>query len=826
MGEVFLAEDVRLNRRVALKCLPPNLVGNAEIRERFQREAQALAALNHRHVVQIFEVSEHEGWPYFVMEWIDGQSLSEVARRGLLPLSRVMEIVTEAAEGLAAVHGAQVVHRDMKPSNLMVDAEGSLKILDFGLAKQVDDRNVSRAGSTLGTLSYMSPEQVRGEDLDQRSDLFSFGIILYELVTGHRPFKGAHPAEVARNIVERPPTPPGVFRSGLPGELLHILSKCFEKDVDLRYQSATEVLADLRRLRRELAGGRPDLVATEGVEGSPVRSETEFAGGRGTTAIPALPPLPSKPTLVLLSLLALALVALSTRWTSGTVRPYEMIHIDSVDAEHIARDFLESLDVNLFGYRYYTRPRIDPLGLNVVLHEKLSEAEWSELLDWSPALSFVTIAASADHQDKYRISTGPTGYIHRVHHLGRADSGIDSLSTEAAARRAEGIMETMLGDRESGLEPLPMVSRLVGGIVQREFHWQDPELTTAGAYASLAVTLHGTRLLDADAVMNYPPTLVRTVEQKRDPSGVIGGMIFFSAIVIAIVLAIRHRWFTLPNWRLGVILALVWMATEITNSQTIRWAFVSEGAGALLSETGKIFAGIVVFSILIYLLIGLCHGILKVNRPELIPGLGGATDLRVPRSVWQRSAAVGLPIGALAAILPDLYSHAVLSLSGIDSIPLLSDDLVLAPIATLGPILTGTVVEPVALILGFACITVLQEQLRLGKWAWVLALLAGAAVYGASFFTLSDRLDLMNLCPLITVGLVLWCGYRFGLLAAIVGMAALYPIDVGLAQARAQPVSYRANGWLWLLIWAALLVISLIGVLRTDLRSRGHVPAN
>jgi non-specific serine/threonine protein kinase len=251
MGEVYLAEDTELNRKVALKFLSSHLCQDADCRTRFKREAQAAAKLNHPNIVTIYEVSEFNGRPFFAMEHVEGQSLRELIKANELPIERVIELAIQICEGLHKAHQSGIVHRDVKPANILIDADGRAKILDFGLASVAGSDHLTKTGSTLGTVGYMSPEQVLGEQVDHRSDIFSLGVLLYELIAGRQPFKGDNETATSRNIVDHEPEPLERYKSGVGAELQSIISKSLQKDKTLRYQHVDELRADLARIGKE-----------------------------------------------------------------------------------------------------------------------------------------------------------------------------------------------------------------------------------------------------------------------------------------------------------------------------------------------------------------------------------------------------------------------------------------------------------------------------------------------------------------------------------------------------------------------------------------------
>ena len=248
MGVVYKAEDIKLRRTVALKFLSPNALGTTEEKARFIHEAQAAAALNHPNICTIYEVDESEGRSYIAMEYIEGPSLKDNIASGPLKMEEAQRIAMQVAEGLNEAHQRQIVHRDIKPANIMITASGRVKIMDFGMAKSPELAKLTREGTTLGTASYMSPEQGHGEPVDSRSDIWSLGVILHEMVTGKLPFKGDYEQAVLYSILHEDPKPMTAFRTGVPLELERIAHKAMKKNQDERYQHADELLADLRTL--------------------------------------------------------------------------------------------------------------------------------------------------------------------------------------------------------------------------------------------------------------------------------------------------------------------------------------------------------------------------------------------------------------------------------------------------------------------------------------------------------------------------------------------------------------------------------------------------
>ena len=275
MGEVYLADDTRLQRRVALKVLSRELASDPDRRERFDREARAAAALNHPNIVTIHSVEEVGGVPFLTLELIDGQTLADLIPEEGLPLDRLLTLAIPLADAVGAAHQRGITHRDLKPANVMVTTEGRLKVLDFGLAKLKEDARLALEagqptgmltgdGRIVGTVAYMSPEQAEGKPVDQRSDVFSLGVILYEMATGARPFTGDTQMSILSSIMKDAPRPVTEAKRGLPRDFSRIVMRCLAKDVEDRYQSAKDVRNDLRALKNDLTSGEVVPVSTAG----------------------------------------------------------------------------------------------------------------------------------------------------------------------------------------------------------------------------------------------------------------------------------------------------------------------------------------------------------------------------------------------------------------------------------------------------------------------------------------------------------------------------------------------------------------------------------
>ncbi len=343
MGVVYKAEDVKLKRTVALKLIAPEALESEERKTRFVIEAQAAAALNHPNICTIYDIEEAEGVPFIILEYIEGQSLKKKINEKPLDINDTIELAMQIAEGLQEAHEKGIVHRDIKSGNIMITKKGQAKITDFGLAKLLDMTRITKTAAVMGTVPYMSPEQASGDEIDHRTDIWSLGVVLFEMLTGLLPFKGEREQTVLHSIIHDEPQAVTGLRSGIPLEFERILDKCLEKDATQRYQSTADLKADLKRLKRDIVTGKITPV--------PIKKTL-------SRTLPNILPKLILPSVGLVAVLLIFLFVPTLRqsvsnWLSSAVKPGEgglaMLPLNIVASNPADRAFCEGIVESISG---------------------------------------------------------------------------------------------------------------------------------------------------------------------------------------------------------------------------------------------------------------------------------------------------------------------------------------------------------------------------------------------------------------------------------------------------------------------------------------------
>jgi tRNA A-37 threonylcarbamoyl transferase component Bud32 len=794
MGATWLARDPELDRVVVLKGLRAESMASADARERLLREARVLAGIDHPNIVHVHDLLEQDGQWFICMQQVKGRTVRELMADGPLALAQIHRIAMGIASALVAAHEAGVIHRDIKPENVMVTDDGEARVLDFGIAWRPLDSSLTATTLSLGTLMAMAPEQFAGQVPDRRSDLFAVGLLLYEMSTGRHPFQGKVPAEVAYHVMNTAPPPPTDIRADMPFELLHAVSKCLEKDPDLRYQSATELRADLHRLGRELQGGRADVASLPESRGMVSDLKRLLTSGQ-VRPVPALPPLPGRAALAtLVALGVLAIVAL-VGFRPEPYRTSEALRFDLAAAEGVARGIVERQGANLYGYGAETESGTNRDVEQYARFLRLSTADGAVLYRWRAALWYTSVFVSADRQERYTVDTDGAGRPTTLRHDLRPDDLPPQVPVDSAAAVARRLLESEFALAVNRLEALPEAELPTAGGRDREFRWRLPDTLPGGAVATATVRTTGSRVVLAALGVELPKTVTRRYENW----GIRAGVVWVALVILALAglgIAVRRGRFDLPNLRFSLVaLGSSVAAGLLLSAHTIQLAAINKPPGiSLFTVTFVALMAFVVGGALL-LVLGAVLGTLRDEEPSLVAGLADFLRLRTSRAVWARSAAMGIPLGALTYALerffPWIVSRAGLGIfmpevqSAGSSTPIVELSGQVAAQVLLSPILTGG---------GLVVIVLLRRWLRLGAWAWALVPIAAVLLGSDSTLSTLQPGALQVLRNMVLPGIIVWSCVRFGWLTGSVAFAAYSWLDTGVPYVGAHAPSLRVGG--------------------------------
>ena len=505
MGEVYLAHDTTLDRQVALKRLPEAVAGRPDRRTRFEREAKALAALDHPNIVTVFSVEEADSVPFFTMQYVEGHTLRQAIRARGLPLLDVLNIAIPLADAVAAAHARGILHRDLKPANVMLTPDGRVKVLDFGLAKLRHESSpeavtctsgdATEPGVVVGTVAYMSPEQAEGRPLDARSDVFALGVLLYEMATGRRPFKGDSGASVITSILRDTPPPMTALRPELPSELGRIATHALNKDPEHRYQTAKDLRNDLEALKADLETAKPDGSARAGSGSSGVGTAPQAGWWRGHRA----------PLGAAAAVLIVATAITAWLWPRRTVPPGPLL-----DPKRVVVAVFENRTGDA---------SLDPLGKMAAdwIGEGLSRIESLQVVPSSTVFDVMrgtaraAVAPAPDPAQGLAAATGAGLVVSGAYHLEGAELRVQARVTDAATGTLT-VFEPASSPREAPMSAIDAARQRVMGALAVRFSrtWSPFDAGAAPTYQAYQEYLGGIELVggdDAGAIKRFKRAL-------------------------------------------------------------------------------------------------------------------------------------------------------------------------------------------------------------------------------------------------------------------------------------------------------------------------------
>lgn len=808
MGTVFLAQDLELDRKVALKCLSLELSADEQFQARFKREAKILANLNHPNVVGIYEVFQAEGRWFIAMEYVEGKPLNELKNRSL---EDNLQAAIDLARGLKTAHDAGIVHRDVKPANILVSHDGHVKILDFGLAKRDNDQDLTNLGTTAGTFAYMSPEQVRGMPIDKRSDLFSFGVVLYEMVVGRHPFRGEYAAEVTYKIVAEPPSALESGKYDVPQELLRIMVRCLEKDPIDRYQDASQLVDDLTHFQRVLKGG--GQYSTDQLTPKPKSSVLVSPAETDLSRIPDKPPTPSKSLLTGGFIAAIAGVLLLIFWTPLQMKRSTAITFSPIDAEKRAVEILHQEGDALFGFDIYTFGGINDTVRKVQKCLGAEKTDFQSLEKWAPSSWYNTLAISADGQERYSIRTALDGRILSYHHFLRPDIKPDTASIDSIRTIAQFYAEKTLGLQLSRIREIAPAQSVTAGQVVTDLQWICPDTLAGNSVGELRASFLGSHLTNIGSSVTFPEILKRTIKDYWDYGSAAAFILWILGAVVLCIYVTRSGMWHFPSMKAFLLTSI---PLALIGIFIAKFSYIVQleimGQSTAVFAIGFIFvigAMIAIF----YLTFAAVFGILGKIRPTILAGLALAPKGQIKKEAFAGSLAVGMTAGAIVYIVQSLYKHVVLLFYGGSPTGLAFAPTVSPRWVEVSDFFADVFVNIVMVGLALSFAVVLGRQQRLRNSGWLLIALVWTIIKG-SFLTSDGMTNWLALSGLLLIAAILWVSVKYGIIAGILGMSAHEIIESGISFAHYGTPYYKNLGYFWIMFWFIIAAISIYYVIR------------
>jgi serine/threonine protein kinase len=836
MGEVYKARDLKLERFVALKFLPPESLQQPGARERFLREARSAAALKHPHIATVFEIAEADGHTFIAMEYVAGHTLQARTRSEPVAIDQALQWCIQIGDALAEAHEHAIVHRDIKSTNIMITPRGKAVILDFGLAKKAPEAiatntdgeteivgsSLTNPGSMVGTVEYLAPELLRGEEADARSDIFAYGVVIYETLTGNAPFTGRTPAAKMNAILELDPPPLARYNDNVPAELERIARKALAKDRQRRYQTARDLATDLDNLRQSLEAEA--VLQRSGEIEAPRRSQPSLSRSAVSVSRPPAPPpaaAPASPVWSLRTRRGIALAGLLAGLVACLVPPREMRSLAAFDAspkqiDVRSRARLTDRGLSLYGYRSHTHTVSEDQVAKFAAFEQLDDGERVALERWQPRVRYATVIASADREDRWEQRTTRDGHLVAMWHRLRPDHVSAAIDEDSSRALAVGLLTRDFGLDLSKFEALPVAENLVEGRRVREFRWQFREPLPRGTQAQAQVQFSGPDLVDARLGMDLPVPILRAMEQRRSVSTILGWTVVVLVALFALGVAIRQRYFAFPGVRGFAVAAAASLFVLSERIFGIPETLVREGAWQVFLETILFLLLVVpVLAVAMSCLAGFAIAVLRAQRPSLAPGLESIVQARFRKNEWLNAMTIGLPLGGLVVLATNalglLSRLGVLHWTPTPPVPRVPH-FIYEPLQALIVMLYFTGIPVAAAI---AAGTLVQRPTRLGGWIWPLGIAAlAAAIAGESTHVLQPWwATFLNFA--LQFAVVIWITLRAGILAGGWMLAGISLLTFATEHWPARIGYLRFEAGLALAVWLGLLVWSVVWMSRS-----------